>query len=386
MNYANAASILNNTIVPNVLGQDTTIAEDLSNINDLGTALSAMDGDTLKNYMKDFAVGVSKNFMDNRKFKEETYGMFIDSARFGGAVARVKARLLKAYDTPILTLEDYNADSSAPDYNDGHFYGTGLDQKLYTKDHGFMVPFSRSMEMWARYFTSADGVMELISLIEDNAENTLTIELNGLARSLLRTLIVSAHNTREIKLISAYNTEFNLQSGDADYVTLSNWKNQINFKLWCEETIENLRKYITDVNMKYNDGSVTTFTPEADTRVTLLTEFDSALKYALSNVYHESMANGVGEHYTVNFWQNQGDQINPKIKSGSLHDQIKESDLTINHVVGVIYDRLSCGITDKLEKTTTAYIPKGDFITNFHHVVKSHWVDTRNTAISLVLA
>jgi hypothetical protein len=77
-----------------------------------------------------------------------------------------------------------------------------------------------------------------------------------------------------------------------------------------------------------------------------------------------------------------------------LHDQIKETETsgestkttTIDHVVGVFYDKYSAFITNKLEKTTSDYIAKGDFNTFFHHVVKSYAIDTRNTAVVLTLA
>ena len=84
----------------------------------------------------------------------------------------------------------------------------------------------------------------------------------------------------------------------------------------------------------------------------------------------------------------------PQIGSGSLHDQIKETETdgggtkttTIDHVVGVMYDRFSAFLTTKLDKTTSKYVPEEDFTTYFHHMVKSAAVDTRCTSVVFTLA
>ena len=155
-----------------------------------------------------------------------------------------------------------------------------------------------------------------------------------------------------------------------------------------------LRKYITDYNEKYNNGTVPTFTPESDARCVLLTEFAAELDVALSSVYHKEMVEGMGAYRTINFWQNSTPELLPTIESGSLHDQIVEvetdgegtTNTTINHVVGVLYDRFSAFLTNRLDKTTTKYVPEEDFTTFFHHIVKSCAIDPRNTAVILTLS
>jgi hypothetical protein len=44
MKLTQIATLLNNTLVPNYLGKDVTIAEDLSNVVELGTAIADLDG------------------------------------------------------------------------------------------------------------------------------------------------------------------------------------------------------------------------------------------------------------------------------------------------------------------------------------------------------
>lgn len=407
MEFNKIAPLLNQTLVPNVFGGDSgvTIAEDLSNIVDLGTKLANIDGDTLKTYLKDFVVGVFNTYTDTRSYKDETYGLFLSEIEYGGALQRVKAKLGTAQDTDILTLVNANVEG-APDYKDGKYYGAEWDSTLYTKDSGFMVPWSLSTTMYQRYFTDAAGVQKLIAMIEANIDTQLKVELNTLARGVLRKLILSAYSgSRYIPILTQYNTEMGFESTDAGFVTVANFKQSEAFKIWCQEFVLKLRKYVTDINTKYNNGDVYTFCPESDSRCIMLTEFATSLEVAKSNVFHEELVDGLGEYRTINYWQNASSDLMPHITAAdlststpaSVHDQIKEitvpasgetpaTVVTIDHVMGVVFDKYSAFICDKLDKTTSDYIPKGDFVSYFHHVVKSYQIDPRNTAIALVLA
>ena len=404
MLYSQIASLINTVIVPNLFGQGDsggtpiTIAEDLRNVVDVGTALASLSADDLKDYMSNFAVGVFDTYVDTRSYKDETYDLFFSDIEYGGALQRVKAKLYSASDTNILTLASANdpvSGASAPDYTDGKYYGGVWDSKIYTKDVGFKIKYSISTTMFKKSFTSAEGVAKLVALIEATVDNSLRLELNGVARGILRQLILSAKNgSRVIPLITTYNTQMGYTSSDPGYVTLASWSTDVTFKLWVQTLMLELRKYITDYNEKYNDGTVPTFTPEEDARCVLLTEFAAQLDTALGSVYHKEMVSGLGTYRTINFWQNSTVEMLPVIKSGSLHDQVKETETdgsgtkttTIDHVVGLIYDKYSAFMTNKLEKTTTKYVPEEDFTTFFMHNVKSLAIDSRNTAVILTLA
>ena len=399
MLFTQIAPLLNNTIVPNIFGEGEsggspiTIAEDLRNVVDLGTALSTLSADDLKNYAQTLAVGVYNTWVDTRSYKDETYDLFISDIEYGGAVQRVKGKLFTASDTPILTL--VNAADSGPDYYDGKYYGASWDAKIYTKDVGFMIKYSIPVSEFKSYFTNAEGVQKLIALIEATIDNTLRLELNGLARGVLRQLILSAKNgSRVIPLITTYNTKMGYTSEDPGYITLANWSQSTSFKLWVQTVILELRKYMTDMNEKYNDGTVPCFSPEDETRAVLLTEFAAELDVALGSVYHKEMVQGTGTYRTINYWQNGTAELLPTIASGSLHDQIKEIETSgestkttvIDHVVAVFYDKYSAFITNRLSKVTSGYIPTGDFNNFFLHEVKSYAIDSRNTAVVLTLA
>lgn len=376
MELIQISTLLNDSIVPNMLGKDTTIAEDLSNVVELGTAIDDLTGDEVQNFAKNLLVGVARNVFDTRKYRSETYGLMNDSREYGGVIQRVKAKLLDTVDSHIWTLEN------GVDYFDGKYHGIETDVKVYSKDSAFKIPNSIPSEMFKQYFTSADGVRSFISLIENTVDNTLTLNLNGLARTTLQQLASTIAGTRSINLLSIYNTN----AGTS--LTPDEALHNASFLRWSAQQIVRLRNLTRDYNEKYNDGTIPTFTPSEDLRVTLLDEFASALMFNMeSDTFHNDLVS-VGEYNTINFWQNASSDLLPSLsETAEIKTVVGEGEpTTITNVVGMIYDRYTAGLTARLDKVTATYIGAEDFTNYYHHVANSRFIDTRNTAILLRLA
>lgn len=390
MTLTQIASLLNNTIVPNALGAETTIKEDLSNVSVLGTAFANLAIGDLKDYLGQLATGVYYDFIRSKNFKEETYGQYITDQEYGGVMGRIRSKLLPAMDTPIANpISYYDDPSNAPDYHDGRFFGGTWDSEFWGKDVAFMIANSISVQRFQNAFTNARDVEMMISELQKNAEDSLRYKLNELARANIRGLIESAYaDNREIKLITTYNTLHGYTSSDPGYVSLTNWNLDPEFKLFCQESIIQLKEYMRDFNEKYNDGTIPNYCPSEDVRSLILTAFSTALDFNQSAVYHDELTS-IGEHYRINWWQNQTKDLLPQIKSGSQFDQISvdaSTDYTIDHIVGCIFSRYSAFIANKLDKITTDYIAKSDHITTYHHMIKKYGIDGREGCVILTLS
>lgn len=380
MKLTQVATLLNETIVPNLLGEGTTISADLSNIVDLGTALDNITAEDMQDYAKDLVVGVARNLFDSRAYRSETYGLMNDAREFGGVVQRVKVKLYSATNSPIWTLQN------GQDYFDGTYYGADIDSKIYTKDTIFQVKNSIPVEKFKQSFTSADGVMSLIATIEQQVDNTITMELNGLAKTTLQQMIAtSVANGQVIHLLTEYNTLAELSGDDA--LTVDTCLYNAPFLRWCAMTIVRLRDLTQDMNKKYNDGTIETFTPADDLRVTLLSEFARSIEFNMeADTFHNDIVS-VGEYNVINFWQNSSNSMLPSLGvTAEVKTNVGEaSPVTVSGVVGTIFDRYTAGLTARLDKITAQYIANGDYTTYFHHIANSRFIDTRNTGIVLCL-
>ena len=378
MTLKKISEILNSTIVPNVMGaQAEPIAEDLSNIVDFGTKVAELSAEQLKDYSNTFVAGVLKTYFDERKYAKVTPDIFIDSVEYGGVIQSVKAKLLTSKDSDALSL--VNGQS----YDAHKYYGLEVNAKIYEKDTSFMIPYSIPTEQYRQAFTSAEGVQGLVSLIMTCAENTLNRDLNALSMRVLNGMILSAVGTREVKLVSTYNS---LHSASLTPATaLDNYE----FLQWAAGVIIQLRKAVQTFNTKYNDGTIECFTPEEDTRVTLLSIFSTSLSTHMeASTFHKELVS-VGKYNTVGFWQAQGTTLIPDLAvCGKIVGKTKAGapeDTTIANVVGTIYDKLSCGITLKPMAVRSDYTGSAGFYTYYMDNLARYFIDTRNTAIVLTL-
>lgn len=378
MELIQIAKMLNETIVPNLLGQETTIADDLSNVVELGTAIEDLTGDEFLNFAKTFAVGVARTYFETRLFKSSYYGLMNDAREYGGVIQRARCKdFLDTVDSHIWTLEN------GTDYFDGKYHGPNLDIKIYNQDNAFKVVHSLPNEEFKQYFTSADGVVNLTGMIEANVRNTVEVNLEGLAKTTLQQLIATSSD-RTLHMVTMYNTLFEPETD----LTTDTCLHDASFLRWYVEQVLRLRDMLRDPNKKYNDGTVPTFTPAEDIRVVMLTEVDKAIVCnMLADTFHRDLLE-IGEYNTINFWQNSSELLLPTLGVTAEVKYQGEDDAqatTVSSVGTVLFDRYAGGFTARLDKITSQYIGAEDFTTYYHHIANSRFVDTRNAAIVLAL-
>lgn len=390
MELVQIASILNTVKIPNALGEVTTIADDLSNVDE-GISVENMDENTCKDYMRKLAVGVTNFVVMNGEYPEETFGLFKNEIEYGGALQVTRSRgRLKSYDTPILTLQSVADDPSAPDYNDSHYYGTGIDAKIFIKDVADEIRYSIPVQMFKESFTGPADVQKLFALIEENAINSLKSINKELARSILLKLIAAASSDRRVKIFTLFNTMYGYSQGDAGYVDITNYRQSHEFKLFAEQVIIRLKNQMTDYNKKYNDGTVEVFGRKEDLRVIMLEDFYTDINFTQAGIFHKELTS-IGETYLINFWQNASTALLPCIGTGSVHDQVKIDNgddvpaTTIDHVAAIIGDKYMAGITNKIQATRAKYVPEGDFNTMFTAILKKYWIDERDMCVIITL-
>lgn len=382
MEYSQVAQILNEVFVPNILGEENTIQEDLSNVVDLGTKIDDVTAEQLKDYTTDFVARVIKTYFDSRVFTGDVDDLFIDYNDYGGVVQRVKAGLMPVTDDISTNLQNGTT------YNQDTYLGISFDNKVYTRNAGFELDWSIPHNMWK--VAEPSDVMQIVGYIKNRAEQALNANLFAMKMTVYRALIAT-HADNRVKLCTIYNTIFNL-TGTADAVTATNYKLNADFMRWASEQIVLIKKYIQDISAKGNDGTIVTHTPAKDVRVTLLSMFATDLKFHMtSDVFHKELVD-IGDYSEVNFWQNSGDKLLPTDLSeiGQVKTDIEgaaegASQIEVDNVVGIIRDRFSCGITAHQRKVTSHYNAKGDFTNYFQRVPANYFLDSRENAVIITL-
>lgn len=415
MTYNQISDVLNNTIAPAILGEGATISPTLDNIADLGTAIADMTGDKFKDYMNQFVAGVARTYVDTRDYKPLSIPIRRTTQEYGGVVQSVKSDFIESRDSILYSLEDGKT------YNDVNtYFGTSFDNKVYEKDFGRGYAVSIPRKMWSKSFTSAQGVSDLVTLVEQNVQRSMARDENALERTALCTLIKNATTTsagasRTLKLVTAYNAWVGA-AGDTNRgtsvattgtigtdnttltgidklttVTTANCMKNEHFRRWAARTIKLVLDNARFASKKYNDGTINSWLTSS-VKV-FNTEFLAFL---------EEDGNKIDGAVSVPFWNNNPTALIPTLAETTkviyntgvavedgdpwVVDDLQVSEnKTINNVVGVVFDRDAVGYNVTPIEPETTWHAQGRFYTVFYDNNNRAFVDTRNTAIVFTL-
>lgn len=383
MNYKNIATILNSEIMVNALGASVTVAEDLSNVVELGTKISALTADQLKNYKKSLVVGVY-NYFINRLYESKRFDILKDTISYGGALQRIMSSgLLTAQDSHLLNL--INGQS----YLDGKFYGLSTDSTVYEDTKAFKVVYSISDDEFAQNFTNAADTAQYIGLLMTTVENTVNIEVAQLEKRILLVLMSQAYTGgRRIRLLTEFNKKLGLTSTDAYSMDDIRQDRDLMayFSDFCKSVFARITDYLTEINKKYNDGTVTTFTPKSDIKSVFITEFATDIEY-LGNP-RDYNAPDMPAFETVSAWQNTTTSMLPELNAASsfkIAQGEDEEPITYSHIVGTIYDRQGAGITIRANKVTLEPVGSEGFTNHHLHLISNYFCDGRLSAVIFTL-
>lgn len=415
MTYNQISDVLNNTIVPAILGEGATISPTLDNISDLGTAISDMSKDKFKDYMNQFVAGVARTYVDTRDYKPLSIPIRRTTQEYGGVVQSVKSDFIESRDSILYSLEDGKT------YNDVNtYFGTSFDNKVYEKDFGRGYAVSIPRKMWSKTFTSAQGVSDLVTLVEQIIQRSMARDENSLERTALCTLIKNATTTaagasRTLKLVTAYNAWLGQDTasdtgeiigyagtqGEADVdvvgtkalapVTTANCMKSEHFRRWAARTIKLVLDNARYASKKYNDGTINSWL--TDSVKVFNTEFLAFL---------EEDGNKIDGAVSVPFWNNNPTALIPTLAETTkviyntgvavedgdpwVVDDLQVSEnKTISNVVGVVFDRDAVGYNVTPIPPETTWHAQGRFYTVFYDNNNRAFVDTRNTAIVFTL-
>lgn len=342
---------------------------------DVGTAIGSMTADQFKTFQQEFALGVIKNKFDTRRF-EKSLDISTDAQEYNGIKQYIKAGFINAEDVSPVALVN------GTDYNDRVYKAITTDVLLVTKDEGFQLSWSVPQMDLKFLFSSEEGAMGYVALIEGAVANSYNRNKWNIQLSLINRLIISANDGgRVVHLVTAYNACHTPQVTTADCLESADFKN------WVKEQIANLKEYMTDISGKYNDGVIKSFTPLEDVRLILNTSFSNALKNITTFNGIGEGALSLGDYQTVNAWYNNGTALLPDIgTTGNVAAYVDGTLKSVSYCVGCLFDKYAANMTLKVDRSVRSdYVPKGDFTNFFADFVGESFVYTRNNAVILTL-
>lgn len=363
----NQIHALVNTATQEVLGESAVVAEDLSNIVDIGKSI--VDADSLDAYVKKLVNHIGKVVFVNRLYSGGVPSVLMDSWEFGSILEKVSADLPEASENDTWSLVD------GQDYSPNKFYQPSVSAKFFNSKVTFEIPMSFTEKQVKQSFSSAEQLNGFLSMLVTAVENSMTVKLDALIMRTMTNFIGevlggATPGIRSVNLFAGFKATF-----PATTVTPEAALTDPAFIRYATMQIKMYSDRMERISTLFNAGGKERFTSKDMQHVVLLSEFSAAAStYLLSDTQNKDMVTLI-DHETVPYWQGSGktygfadtSAISVKTASGKT---VKRAG-----IIGIIFDRDALGVTNLDRRVTTNYNARAEFYTNFYKFDAGYYND-----------
>lgn len=344
------------------LGQDAVqLNEDLSNVIDMGNEI--FDNDKVDTYTKKLINHVGKVVVVDRPYSAKLPSLYMDSWEFGSVLQKISIDMPTATENESWELNDGEV------YEQDIFYQPSVSVKFFNKYTTFEVPMSITDKQIKQSFSNAQQLTAFVSAIYTAIDNTLAQATENLSKRAINNMISavvkndfgangisSTTGTRAINLLYLYN-----EKNPNNTLTADECITNPEFIRFASYIMGQYPDRLTGLHTLFNVGGKPRHTPKDRLHVLLLSEFSkSANAYLQSSAFHDEYTR-LPEAETVTYWQGTGTDFSFAETSKISVKNANGDDVTVTGVLGVMFDRYACGITNFDKRTTTHYNAKAEF-------------------------
>lgn len=377
-----------NEVNAEAFGSEAIDVIDAQGLIALGDAVLSSTGNT-EAFLNTLVQRIGKTIISFRQYRNKLADMVVDDFEYGAILQKIRVHLTEAETDPAYGLTDGNSVDpwtvNKPD----------VEQKLFVTRTPYMFHVTIARKQLKEAFLSESGMGAFISAVFGQVRNSIEVSLENLGRLCIANMMAeftpftpgagddtpATTLNHEVALCTLYNTARGYESTDAGYVTDENALFDDDFLRFAVKIMKSYSDNFTDMSTLYNDGEIETFTPREDQRLKVLSSFERALETVVQySAFNEEMVrlNAFG---TLNFWQSAQTADTVKVERAS--DGVA---VTIQNVVGVLYDRDALGIYKRDEDVlTTPVNAKGLYYNTFYHQMELWFNDTSENFVFFTL-
>ena len=365
-----------NSVTSEILGKTGLIAEDLSNIVDVGTEVFNSGVDS---YVKSLVNHIGKVIFVNRPYSGKVPSVLMDSWEFGSILEKVSAEIPEATENETWDLVD------GQEYKQDVFHKPTVSAKFFNSKITFEVEISITERQVKESFSNASQLNGFLSMLYDAVDKSMTIKADALIMRTINNMIcetaTDANANRFVNVLALYNAKFNKSLTadkaifDADFIRFASYI----VSLYADR--------LGTISTLFNIGGKARFTSKDALHVVLLSDFaKGAETYLYSDTQHENFVK-LPNAETVPYWQASGKNyafadVSKIIRKGATESE----DLTVSGVIGVMFDRNSMGVSNLSKRVTSNYNAKAEFYNNYYKFDAGYFNDTNENFVVFYVA
>ena len=385
---------LMNNVAGEILGKTDIVAEDLSNVVDIGNEI--FSNTEVDNYVKSLVNHIGKVIFVNRPYSGNIPSMLMDSWEFGSVVEKIQADLPTAYENKSWELTDGQS------YDPNVFYKPTVSAKFFNNKVTFEIPMSFTEKQVKESFSSATQLNSFLSMLYNSVDNSMTIKIDSLVMRTINNMIgqtfhaefpdVSDGNynavsgIKAVNLLKLYNDKFTKS------LTADSCLTDSEFIKFASYTIGVYRDRLTKISTLFNVGKKERFTPKDRMNIVMLSDFfESSKTYLESDTYHNDLV-ALPNAEIVPYWQGSGTDYS-FAKVSDIHVNIEDPssrgktiEMSISGILAIMYDKDSMGVCNSDRRVTTNYNAKAEFYNNFYKFDASYFNDLNENFVVFFVA
>ncbi len=369
-----------NEVTSEVLGTETVVNEDLSNIVDIGTEI--FNASAVDNYVKSLVNHIGKVIFVNRPYSGSVPSVLMDGWEYGSVLEKITAELPDATENESWEL------TNGESYDPNIFYKPTVSAKFFNKRVTFEVPMSFTERQVKESFSNAEQLNGFLSMLYNAIDKSMTVKVDALVMRTINNMIgetivddygdtelATTSGVKAVNLLYLYNEKFNTELTADDALTSPEFIRFASYEMGV------YMSRLSKISALFNIGGKDRFTPADMLHVVMLADFKkSANVYLQSDVFHDSFTE-LPNADVVPYWQGSGESyafddissINIKTASGATVDA--------SGILCVMFDRDALGVTNLDRRVTTNYNPKAEFYSNWYKFDAGYFNDTNENFV-----
>lgn len=388
---------LMNSVTSEVLGKESLVSEDLSNVVDVGTEI--FNASSVDAYVKSLVNHIGRVIFVNRPYSGSVPSVLMDSWEFGSILEKVTAELPEATENESWELQ--NGES----YDPNIFYKPTVSAKFFNKRVTFEVPMSFTERQVKQSFSNAEQLNGFLSMLYNAVDKSMTVKVDALVMRTINNMIGetllaeypdydpsastpeavfgNSSGVKAINLKYLYNQRY----PNSKISNRSDCINDPNFIRFAAYMMGVTAKRMTKISTLYNIGGKDRFTPNDKLHVVMLSDFKKAADvYLQSTAFHNEFT-ALPNAEDVPYWQGSGTEYGfDDITRISVKTASNGKAISCGGILGIMFDRDALGVTNLDRRVTSNYNPKAEFYNNWYKFDAGYFNDTNENFVVFFVA
>lgn len=378
---------LMNTITQENLGDSIIVAEDLSNVVDLGQAFENSVG--LDNFVRSLVDHVGRMVFVDRVYGGRAPSVLVDAWEYGAILEKISVALPEAQENETWELEDGQS------YDPNVFKKPNVTAKFFNDRITFDIQLSITTKAVKSAFDSVTQLNSFVSMLYTSVNNSATVKTDALIMRAINNMIgetlyaempngtyTGVSGVRAVNLLKLYNDTV----AQADAITADEFLQKPEAIRHSILVFKNYIDRIKVMSTLFNMGGQARFTPDDRLHIVMLSEFANAADvYLQSDTFNEQYTALPRAERTV-YWQGSGTDYDfdntsaVKIQTSAGHT------IDAKGIIAVMFDRDALGVANVDRYVTSSYNAKADFTNNFYHYTQGMWNDGNENFVVFYVA